>query len=64
MFDWAYLDSVGEEIGRSDRFDDPDSAEEWISVSWRDLADIGVEEVALFDHARGCCVYRMGLGIE
>jgi hypothetical protein len=64
MFDWAYLDANGAELGRSERFDDPDAAEEWLSVSWRDLAEMGVEEVALFDRARDRHVYRMGLGIE
>jgi hypothetical protein len=64
MFDWAYLDATGTELGRSERFEDPDAAEEWLSASWRDLAEMGVEEVALFDHGRDRHVYRMGLGIE
>jgi hypothetical protein len=62
VFDWAYLDAQGNELGRSGRFDDPDAAEEWISVSWQDLVANGVEEVVLFDQVRGRHVYRMGLG--
>ena len=61
MFDWAYLDAAGTELGRSPRFDDSDAAEEWIGVSWQDLAEMGVEEVVLYDHTRGRHVYRMGL---
>jgi len=64
VFDWAYLDAEGNELGRSARFEDPDAAEEWISVSWQDLVANGVEEVILFDRARGRHVYRMGLGAE
>ena len=64
MFDWAYLDTDGNELGRSSRFDDPEAAEAWISISWQDLAENGVVDVALFDHARDCHVYRMGLGGE
>jgi hypothetical protein len=64
MFDWAYLDGAGTELGRSQRFEDPDAAEEWLSESWRDLSEMGIEEVALFDHTRDRHVYRMGLGIE
>jgi hypothetical protein len=64
MFGWTYLDGTGEEVGRSPSFGDPEAAEDWIGVSWRDLADNGVEEVVLFDHGRGRKVYRMGLGAE
>src|SRR6185436_14119578 len=44
MFGWTYLDGTGEEVGRSPSFGDPEAAEDWIGVSWRDLADNGVEE--------------------
>ena len=64
VFDWAYLDAEGNELGRSSRFADPDAAEEWISVSWQDLMANGVEEVELYDQVRGRHVYRMGLGAE
>ncbi len=64
MFDWMYLDASGNELGRSQRFDDADAAEEWMGRSWQDLAEIGVEQVALFDHAHGAHVYRMGLGAD
>jgi hypothetical protein len=64
MFGWTYLDATGQEVGRSPRFNDPESAEDWIGVSWRDLAENGVEEVVLFDHTRDRKVYRMGLSAE
>jgi len=64
MFDWTYLDAGGLELGRSERFEDPEAAEAWLSVSWRDLAEMGVEEVALVDRTRERHVYRMGLGSE
>ncbi|HEX6230087.1 MAG TPA: hypothetical protein VF029_00060 [Actinomycetota bacterium] len=64
MFAWSYLDQSGEEVGRSPRFPDAESAESWIGISWRDLQESGVEEVVLVDHDRGRKVYRMGLGAE
>ena len=64
MFEWSYLDASGNELGCSQRFDDPDAAEEWVGRSWQDLAEMGVEEVVLHDHAHGGNVYRMGLGVE
>ena len=64
MFGWTYLDQTGQEVGRSPHFTDAEAAEDWIGVSWRDLAENGVEEVVLFDHVRGRKVYRMGLSAE
>ena len=64
MFGWTYLDQTGQEVGRSPHFNDPEDAEDWIGVSWRDLAESGVEEVVLFDHVRGRKVYRMGRSAE
>ena len=64
VFGWTYLDTDGNELGRSVRFEDPEAAEAWISISWQDLAANGDEEVALFDHSRDRHVYRMGLGPE
>ena len=64
VFGWTYLDTDGNELGRSARFEDPEAAEAWISISWQDLAANGVEEVALFDHSRDRHVYRMGLSAE
>jgi hypothetical protein len=64
VFGWTYLDTDGNELGHSVRFEDPEAAEAWISISWQDLAANGVEEVALFDHSRDRHVYRMGLGPE
>lgn len=64
MFGWTLLDSAGQEVGRSPRFPDAESAEAWIGTSWPDLLENGVEEVVLYDHARGRRLYRMGLGAE
>lgn len=64
VFDWTYLDTDGNELGRSSRFEDPEAAEDWISISWQDLVANGVDEVVLFDRARERHVYRMGLGAE
>jgi len=64
MYGWTYLDAAGEELGSSPAFADAEAAEEWISSSWKDLLDHGVEQVALHDHERGRRVYRMGLGAE
>jgi hypothetical protein len=64
VFAWTYLDATGEELGTSHAFADAESAEEWMSGSWPDLLERGVQEVALHDHAHGRRLYRMGLGVE
>ena len=64
MFGWSFLDASGEEVGRSPRFPDAETAEAWIGGSWRDLKERGVEEVVLHDDERGDRVYRMGLDAE
>jgi hypothetical protein len=64
MFDWAYLDGGGAELGRSVRFPDSEAAEEWISTAWRDLAESGVEQVELVDRDRDRTLYRMGLDAD
>ncbi|MFL5767351.1 MAG: hypothetical protein ACJ758_05830 [Actinomycetota bacterium] len=60
-YGWSYLDSYGEEVGRSAPFEDSEAAEAWMGDSWRDLLENGVEEVVLIDHARKRTLYRMGL---
>jgi hypothetical protein len=60
-YGWTYLDSYGEEVGHSARFEDSEAAEAWMGDSWRDLRENGVEQVALIDHARKRTLYRMGL---
>jgi hypothetical protein len=64
MFGWSFLDASGEEVGHSQQFTDPESAEVWIGSSWRDLLENGVQEVVLFDRQLGRRLYRMGLGEE
>lgn len=61
MFAWTYVDDNGEELGNSRGFADAETAEDWIGGSWQDLLACGVEEVVLFDLARGRRLYRMGL---
>ena len=61
MYDWTYLDDIGNEVGRSERFDDAAAAEDWMGGAWRDLAERGIEHVELIDRARERRVYRMGL---
>lgn len=63
MYAWTLFDGAGEEVGHSPRFPDAEAAEEWIGSSWPDLLENGVEEVVLYDHSRGCRLYRMGLGV-
>ena len=64
MYDWAYLDGSGSELGRSHSFDEAADAEDWMGRTWQDLAANGVEEVELFDMGHERRVYRMGLGSE
>jgi hypothetical protein len=64
MFWWSYLDASGDEMGRSGRFPDAESAEEWMRTCWADLVGCGVEEVVLYDHSHGRRMYRMGIGAE
>ncbi len=64
MFRWTFLDDSGEEIGASQHFADPESAEDWIGICWPDLPENGIEEVILHDHERGRRMYRMGLGTD
>ena len=61
MYDWTYLDDTGNEVGRSERFDDAAAAEDWMGASWRDLAERGIDQVELIDRTRERRVYRMGL---
>ncbi len=64
MFGWMYMDGDGNDVGASDRFEDPDAAESWMGQSWEGLLEVGVEEVVLVDHDRGKRLYRMGLNTE
>jgi hypothetical protein len=57
---WSYLDQMGQELGRSPRFADAESAEAWIGTSWHDLCESGVDEVVLCEGG-GRRLYRMAL---
>jgi len=61
---WIYVDSGGREAGRSPDFPNREAAEAWLTGSWEELHDQGVEEVILHDREAGEPVYRMGLGEE
>jgi hypothetical protein len=63
-FGWNYIDGTGESVGTSQRFDDRESAEDWMGQAWEGLSDVGIEHVVLFDHSREKMVYRMGLQAE
>jgi hypothetical protein len=57
---WSYLDQMGQELGRSPRFPDAESAEAWIGTAWHDLRESGIEEVVLYEGG-GRRLYRMAL---
>lgn len=59
MMLWRYLGGDGQEVGRSDLFDDQDEAEAWLTESWRDLLEEGVEAVELTEGRE--VLYRMSL---
>ena len=63
-YTWSYLDEAGEEVGRSEVFEDRQAAEDWMGQCWQDLLERGVEQVALEDGERSSRVYRMGLRQE
>lgn len=64
MFVWRYLGANEEDLGKSEPFEDQEAAESWLSEAWAGLSERGVEEVELFDHDNGVCLYRMGLEPE
>lgn len=61
MIRWRYLDAAGAPAGSSDEFHDSDEAESWLSASWSDLREQGVESVELVDQNDGAVLYRMAL---
>ena len=61
MFGWRYFGRSGDEVGRSEGFEDAEAAEQWLSEAWPDLRERGVEEVELIDLDRDQVSYRMGL---
>jgi hypothetical protein len=62
VFVWTYYDRTGRHVGRSPEFVDRAEAEAWLTRSWEDMHDGGVEEVELLDQDSAAAVYRMGLG--
>lgn len=58
-FVWWFLDIDDNAAGKSDPFEDRDSAEQWMGQSWQKLLGEGVEKVELFEKDRR--LYRMGL---
>jgi hypothetical protein len=59
---WSYLDHLGQELGRSPRFPDAESAEAWIGACWPDLQETGVEEVVLYEGTER--LYRMAIDAD
>ena len=63
-FAWSYLDEAGREAGRSDPFEDRETAEEWMGTAWEELLAQGYRAVALMDLDGERALYRMGLEAE
>jgi hypothetical protein len=61
VFVWRYVDVAGDELGESQPFEEREAAETWLSESWSDLLQRGIEEVVLEDRDRSRTLYRMGL---
>jgi hypothetical protein len=61
-FAWTFLDTSGEERGRSDTFADRQAAEDWMATAWEELLKRGYQEAALVDLDRQRRLYLMGLG--
>jgi len=64
MFDWAYVDGNGEDVGNSDEFDTQEAAEAWVGEAWEGLVELGVAEMILRDKAAGSDIYKMSLSPE
>lgn len=64
MFDWAYVDGSGENLGNSEQFESQEAAEAWVGEAWEGLVELGIAEMILRDHEAGSDVYRMGLSPE
>jgi len=61
MIRWRYLDASGTSTGSSDEFHDSDEAESWLSASWAELRERGIQSVELIDDNDGSVLYRMEL---
>ena len=49
MIRWRYLDATGAQAGASDEFHDSDEAESWLTASWAELRERGIQSVELID---------------
>ena len=61
MIRWRYLDATGAQAGASDEFHDSDEAESWLTASWAELRERGIQSVELVDDHDGSVLYRMEL---
>jgi hypothetical protein len=61
MIRWRYLDASGAPTGASDEFHDSDGAESWLTASWAELRERGIQSVELIDDNDGSVLYRMEL---
>jgi hypothetical protein len=64
MFDWAYVDGSGADVGNSEEFDTQEAAEAWVGEAWEGLVELGVAEMILRDKDAGSDVYKMSLSPE
>jgi hypothetical protein len=46
---WAFENSSGDVMGRSETFESRGDAESWVGEAFGDLLDDGVDQVRLFD---------------
>lgn len=59
---WRYEDAAGNErTGPQETFDDQQEAELWLTDSWEELLDDGVEQVTLLDEDDAPVYGPMGL---
>jgi len=64
MFDWAYIDGNGENVGASEQFESQEAAEQWVGEAWEGLVELGIAEMVLRDNEAASDIYRMGLSPE
>jgi hypothetical protein len=61
LLSWTFRDASGAVTGSSPDFADQDAAESWLSASWPELLERGIDEVALVERGSDHELYRMSL---
>jgi hypothetical protein len=64
VFWWEYLNEEELSVGKSEPFEERESAESWLAGEWEALLGRGIVEVMLFDEEEDVCLYRMSLKPE